>query len=265
MTNDTVTPDLSIIIKIEKLLAQGDDPGCSPEEREAFQDKAAQLIARHRIDRSLIGGHLAADDKIETRKLGKFDGVYGRVRIELMSAVAHNFDCQIFWSGYGNKRELKGYGFKSDLDLVEMLGNRLLADADLRVQAVQAPSHYSMYNESGDMYTSEKGAQMAARLHERRGFYMGYAQAVDMRLRRTRQEAETQARSEGVNTESAALVLVDRKRQVNDQFRAQVKTRAAGGISGAGWGGHQAGHRAGSEVSLAHGNAVGGGQKALGR
>jgi hypothetical protein len=246
MTNDNQTPELSIIIRIEKLLAQASDRGCTDAEREAFQVKAAELIERYRIDRSLIGGHLKADDKLGTVVVGKFDGVYGRVRIDVVNAVATAMDCKVFWSGYKNFRTLKLYGFKSDQDVVVALSNRLLADADLRVQYL-------------------KGYDVKHTLNERRGFYMGYASAVSSRMLAARRQVESQAAAEGVDMASVALVLVDRKKQVNDMFRADVGSlRSAGGLNGGGWDGHAQGHQAGSQVNLATGNAVGQ-TKAIGR
>ena len=121
------TPDLDLIIRVEKLLAQGADPGCTEAERESFQAKAFQLIERHRIDRSLIGGHLAADDVIITDTVGDFNGIYGRVRIEIVDAVAQAFDAKLFWTGYQNSRRLKAYGFRSDIDQVIALVNQLFA------------------------------------------------------------------------------------------------------------------------------------------
>lgn len=258
-------PDLSLIIRVEKLLAQANDPGCTEEERDAFQTKAGALIERHRIDRSLIGGHLAADDQITTLEVGRFDGVYGRVRIDIANAVAESFDCKLFWQGYQNHRRLKVYGFRSDCEVVIALANRLLADADLRVQRVELDEHaVDMYNpDNGTFYKNRQGALQAARLRERRGFYMGYASAVRRRLRAGREDAEREAQADGVDTQSAALVLVDRKRQVNDQYRS-MKIKAAGGIAGGGYSGHDAGHAAGSQVSLAHQNQVGS-RKAIGR
>jgi len=226
-------------------MRQGEDPGCSPEEREAFQAKAAELVERYRIDRSLIGGHLDSDDVINTVVVGKFDGVYGRVRIDVVNAVAAAYDCKVFWQGYKNYRTLKCYGFKSDTDIVVALGNRLLADADLRVDCM-------------------RGYDVKATLNARRGFYMGYASAVSERLRQARRVVRETMQAEGTDVQSAALVLVDRKRQVHDQYLAEHgRMRHAGGVQGA-YAGHAEGRQAGSQVSLAVQNQVGG-RKALGR
>jgi hypothetical protein len=255
--------DLGIIIKIEKLLAQGDDTGCSEAEREAFQAKAFELMERHRIDRAAIGGHLAADDVIITDTVGDFNGIYGRVRIEVAQAVATAFDCKLFWSGYQNTRRLKAYGFRSDVDQVIALANRLLADADLRVQLLPPPEHVDMYNPSGDRYRSRQGAVQAATINERRGFYTGYAEQIGYRLRQAQQAAKVAATDAGVDVTSAALVLVDRKRQVNDQYRS-LNTRAASVINGGGHGGYSRGSEAGRNADLSHSNQVGS-RKALGR
>jgi hypothetical protein len=259
----TTTPDLNLIIKIEKLLAQSEDPTCSPAEREAFQAKAFELIERHRIDRALIGGHLAADDVIVTDTVGDFNGIYGRVRIEVVQAVARAFDCKLFWTGYQNTRRLMAYGFRSDVDQVIALSNRLLSDADLRVQFVEPPEHVDMYNSSGDRYRSKQGAVQAATVNERRGFYSGYASEISDRFFHAQQSAKLAATNEGVDVTSAALVLVDRKRQVNDAYRS-LNTRAASGIDGGGSGGYHRGREAGRNADLSHSNQVGS-RKALGR
>lgn len=239
------TPDLSIIIRIEKLMRQGEDSGCTPEEREAFQQKAAELVERHRIDRSLIGGHLSEDDKIVDVAVGPFDGVYGRVRIDIVHVVANAYDCKLYWRGYGNKRTLHCYGFRSDTDIVISLGNRLLADADLRVDCM-------------------RGYDLKATLNARRGFYMGYREAVDDRLSQARRTVRETMQAEGADVQSAALVLVDRKRQVHEDYAAKHgRLRQAGGVQGA-YAGHEQGRQAGSQVSLAVQNQVGG-RKALGR
>lgn len=243
----TQTPDLDILIRIEKLLAKGDDPSCTDPEREAFQNKAFELMERHRIDRAAIGGHLAKDDVIITQAIGDFNGIYGRVRIEIVSAVANAYDVQIFWDGYKNFRRLKAYGFKSDIERVIPLISRLLADADLRVKLLEAS--YSMKDT----------------IRQRRGFFQGYADSVGLRLRRAQQEATKQATAEGVDTASTALVLVDRKRQVNESLRKTMNIKSAGGLNGTGADGYMSGMDAGSNADLSHGNSVGRGQKALGR
>jgi hypothetical protein len=240
-------PDLDILIRIEKLLAKGDDPGCTVPEREAFQNKAFVLMERHRIDRSQVGGHLAADDVIMTQSVGDFNGIYGRVRIGIVDAVARANDVQLFWSGYQNFRHLKAYGFKSDIERVIPLANRLLADADLRVRLM--PNGYDKRDT----------------LNQRRGFFQGYADAVAQRLRTARREAEAEAIADHVDVASTALVLVDRKRQVNESLReAHGNLRSAGGINGGGMGGYAGGTEAGRNADLTNRNAVGS-RKALTR
>jgi hypothetical protein len=260
--------DLNILIRVEKLLAQAADPAATEPERETFQAKAFELIQRHRIDEAQIGGHLAADDVLGQFPIGSFDGIYGRVRIDIVGAVAAPFDVHLFWSGYGNKRRLKGYGFKSDVDRVIALTNRLLADADVRARTLDiAACVVSPYNSSGDSYKSDRGAVQAATIRERRGFYMGYADAVLTRLMQARKTAEAAHRadtSEAIAT-STALVLVDRRREVNDRFRADVgKLKSAGGLDGSYGGGRSAGYEAGAKADLSHQNQVRS-QKALGR
>ena len=244
-TTPTATADLNILIRIEKLLAQSEDRSCTDPEREAFQAKAFELMERHRIDRSQVGGHLAADDVITEQTIGDFNGIYGRVRIDVVHSVARAMDVNIFWSGYKNYRSLKAYGFKSDIDRLIPLANRLLADADLRVKAIG------------------QGWSMKDTIRERRSFYLGYGDAISTRLRQARKAAEATAVAEGVDLTSTALVLVDRKRQVSEAM-ASKRLRSAGGINGTSGSGHSAGYQAGATADLSSRNSVGN-QKALGR
>jgi hypothetical protein len=244
-TTNTSTPDLDIIVRIEKLLAKSEDKGATEAEREIFQAKAFELMERHRIDQALIGGHLKADDVISQQKLGDFNGTYGRVRIQVVAAVARAFDVEIFWKGYGAKRAVFGYGFASDIEQARVLSNRLLADCDLRAQLI-------------------RGWDQGDTMQQRRGFYLGYAQAIDVRFRKAYEVALKQAQDEGVDTASAALVLVDRKKQVNEEYRNKIKARPAGGLGGGSSTGHGQGYSAGSQADLSHGNSVGS-RKAIGQ
>lgn len=243
-----MSADLDVIIRVEKLLAKAADAGCTEAEREAFQAKAFELIERHRIDQAAIGGHLAADDELGTWKVGDFNGIYGRVRIGIVQAVADAFDVALFWSGYRNERHLKAYGFRSDVDRVVALSNRLLADADVRVKLLE-------------------GYDMKDTVRQRRGFYLGYADAVSARLTTARRAAEAAHRAEAGEpaSTSAALVLVDRRRQVNDSFRqTHGNIRAASSINQPGDYGYTHGHDAGRSADLSHQNQVRS-QRALGR
>ena len=204
--------DLNIIIKIEKLLAMAGDSGCTPEEREAFHEKAMEMMHEHRLTQADVGGNLAADDKLVNVKFGQMDGTYGRVRLNLLAGIADGFDVKTYWLPRGNKRTAMLYGFKSDVDAVVALANRLIADADMRAKLLTAdPAEYA-------------SAQQAAAglIRERRGFYLGYASEIADRLCRTRAAAEKVAAAAGVNVESAALVLVDRAKQVHDGLRRDV-------------------------------------------
>ena len=247
MTTTETTPDLNILIRIEKLLAKGDDPGCTIPEREAFQNKAFELMARHRIDRSQVGGHLAADDVIGSWPVANFNGIYGRVRIDIATSIASANDLQLYWSGYQNTRHVKVYGFKSDADRAIALINRLLADADVRVKFL------------------EKSYDMKDTLRQRRGFYSGYADAIHIRLMTARVAAERSAEADGVDTTSTALVLVDRKRQVNEEYQ-KMNIRQAGSINVGGADGYDSGSgtAAGRNADLSNRNSVGT-QKELGR
>src|SRR4029453_10342515 len=44
----------SMLDKVRKLLAKAEDPGCTPAEAAALNDKAAEIIAKYGVDRALL-------------------------------------------------------------------------------------------------------------------------------------------------------------------------------------------------------------------
>lgn len=242
--------DLSIRQRIEKLFVQASDSGCSPAEAEAFEAKALALLAKHRLTKADVTGTLSKDDHLTTQVFeGRaMDGIYGRARISVLTAIARPFDVELFWNNKGGlRRQVSLFGFKSDIEMVCLLANRLIADVDMRVAAL--PSRRKAHDLIAD----------------RRGFYFGYASEIKRRLEEARNTAESEAEAEGVDVKSMALVLVDRKAQVKEALRREHGLMRSSGVtlrSNAN-SGHEAGKEAGRKADLTTGNGVRGARGAL--
>jgi hypothetical protein len=255
--------DLTVVVRIEKLLAKADDAGATAEEREAFQNKAMELIARHRIDEAQIGGHLDSDDVLDSYRYGEITGgLYGRVRLNVVNVVCSANDVEIYWTNVGSgPKMVMMYGFRSDCDASRALGGRLLADADFQAQNVRSVSVGSQTS----IFDGDTRQTSGSTTADRRSFYMGYADEIRSRFDLARRAAEDAAERDGVDMTSTALVLVDRAAEVNRTFRSKVKARPAGQIAAASAAGHARGRVAGANADLSSGNSVSGGRKQLGQ
>jgi hypothetical protein len=258
MTMTETTPDLKLVIKIEKLLAQAADPGCTPAEREAFDNAALSMMAKHRIDRSMVGGNLAADDVLGKHRYGDIVvGPYVGVLSGIVSAVASGYDSRILydnrtpspWSDEITKacRRIQIYGWKSDADLVRTIAERLVADAMMQASAV-------------------KGFDRGDTVAERRSFLLGYSLEIDRRMREATDAARAAAIEEGIDVASTDLVLVDRKAQMNEAFdKLRLRAGTAPSAVTGGNSGFTAGRAAGSSADLSTGSNSVGTTKAIGR
>ncbi|MFD0784986.1 DUF2786 domain-containing protein, partial [Micromonospora azadirachtae] len=54
----------AMLSKVRKLLAQAEDPACTPAESAAFMSKATELIARYGVDRALLAARDPASDPV---------------------------------------------------------------------------------------------------------------------------------------------------------------------------------------------------------
>jgi hypothetical protein len=254
MSNTTApVHDVALLERVAKILRQSEDPGATLPEREAFANKAANMMARFRIERSMLEGVLDEDDVIGDYPFGPISGgTYSRVRVEIANAVARAFDCNLYWRSYGNgPKQLTIFGFKSDAELVILLGKRLLAEADSQVGEITGEPDW--WGET------TKTATMRAR----RSFYSGYAHEVGRRLREANALARAEAESEGVNVTSTDLVLVDRRKQVNDAYKSKRVRSAAPTSGGFNSSGYSAGTQAGRNANLSTSSNQVGNRKAI--
>ncbi|MEV0425095.1 DUF2786 domain-containing protein [Micromonospora sp. NPDC050495] len=189
----------AMLSKVRKLLAQAEDPACTPAEAAAFMAKATELIARYGVDRALLAARAPATDPVGDRVV-EVVAPYARDKAGLLAAVAEPLRCRCVRRRAGSGFALHLFGFASDLERVELLFTSLLVQAahGLAGAAVPADEHPAAF---------------------RRTWLAGFAHVVAERLR----AAEAGAVADSV-APSVALVLADRSDRVQRRL-AEVYPR----------------------------------------
>ncbi|MDG4778510.1 DUF2786 domain-containing protein [Micromonospora sp. WMMD961] len=213
----------AMLSKVRKLLAQAEDPACTPAEAAAFTAKATELIARYGVDRALLAVRDPTTDPVGDRVLD-IVAPYARDKVGLLAAVAEPLRCRCVRRRQGNGFALHLFGFASDLERVDLLFTSLLVQAAHGLAATPVPEddHPAAF---------------------RRSWLAGFAEVIGGRL----WAAETAAASES-GTPSVALVLADRsdrvQRRLSEEY-PRLRTAPPRRLGGTGFGsGAEAGQRA---------------------
>jgi hypothetical protein len=182
-----------LIDKVRKLLAKAEATD-NPNEAEAFSAKAAELVARHRIDPGHVRDALERGT-VGLRRLPLGRGAYVRARLALLMAVAGAHDCEVVFETGPEGTTALVAGFDSDLDVTALLYE------SLHVQAAGAMAGVRL-------------ATPAATQRWRRSFLFGYARRVGEMLDASRATARA--------PDDAAHTLFDQGSTVPD-----IQARAA--------------------------------------
>ena len=154
-----------ILHKVRALLAKAESTTFEAES-EAFTAKAQELMARHRIDRAVLGA--SGRDAGETpvgRRIG-IDSPYSNAKAVLLFNVATANGCDAVWSqalGFATV-----FGYAGELDAVEELFTSLLLQATAALQR-----EGSKYDHRGQSRTAQF----------RRSFLVAFAYRIGLRLR----------------------------------------------------------------------------------
>lgn len=240
-------PNESTLRKIRGLL---DKAEATPFEAEqaALYSKAAELMARHRVTEAMLAAAKPRQDrgKVTVREIHLGSGPYVRARLALLGAVAQPSSCKVLTYVDYDGRFGEVHGYESDLDAVEMLYTSLL------IQSVSAMK--------GETVPRGQGA-----VEFRRSFLFGFAARVRERLDEVNQAVADDVESTGPEGPSVALVLADRRDDVEQAVAARygrigTLRRASKSRSLAG---HQAGAAAGDRADLHRRDRVTAGAGAL--
>ncbi len=221
----------TMLERVRKLLAKAEDPGCTPAEAAALNDKAAELIAKYGVDQALLAAASPEVDPVGDRVI-HIEAPYALDKASLLGAVAFALRCRSVrrkdWSSDGYVYSMHLFGCASDLERTELLFTSLLVQASYGLAAAQVPSW-------------EPPATF------RRSWLAGFTQAVGRRLRDAEQRATAAAESAGPAS-SMALVLADRGDRVSQRVAEVYPRLGSAGprrLMGSGAGaGYAAGQRA---------------------
>jgi hypothetical protein len=219
---------------IRKLLAKAEDPAVTPDEAEAYNAKAAELIAAYGIDRALLAEQAPGTDK-PGEKIITLDPPYALDKADLLTGVASALRCKVVllrrWEHGRKVVSVHLFGYDSDLERTELLFTSLLVQAAHGIASAVIP-----WDEHPAAY--------------RRSWMAGFTLAITIRLRAAERRAEQHAEHDQAATtaRSVSLVLVGRAERI-DQLVSATYPRLQNGqarqLSGSGRArGYQAGQRA---------------------
>jgi hypothetical protein len=226
----TVEVEPSLVARVRKLMDKAAATS-NVHEADAFSRKAAELIARHRIDPQSLAD--ADRDDLAVREITLGRGAYVRARLALLMAVSEAHDSRVVFAATPTGTVAYVAGRSSDLDLVEVMYTSLHAQAAARM-------------------SMEHRATGAATQRHRRSFLFGYADRVaksfDDARRNARVTSPGPGAAESAGRSPARLEHLD---QV-DRFIAERfgRVRAARSASGAEVGGWTAGSAAAERADL---------------
>lgn len=255
-----------MIEKLAKLLALAENAG-TPEEAEAFMEKAQLLSSKYSIELAKARSALAKSQKREeptTRAISVADSgsKTKKLMVELFSAIAHANDLRIDVAH--NSTTVYPYGFPTDIDVVEALyaslsrhmvesANEWLATGEYKKETVVK------WSDRDWAYVKKPVDARVARA----SFYRRYISVVRSRLQEGRKQAIAEVEQESGGTE---LVLADKAHEVSDYYKNSSNARGS-------WSGSssstvsnsagEAGQRAGSSAKLSGTQKINGGRKEL--
>jgi hypothetical protein len=215
-------PD-GLLRKVRALLAQAESTTFAAE-AESFTAKAQALMARHRIDRSLLAasgvraGGRGRDDEPQGRRL-PVDDPYADAKALLLTVVADANSCRAVWSkGLGFSTV---FGFPDDLEGVEELYTSLLVQATAALQREGA-----RYDEAGRSRTTRF----------RRSFLVAFAVRIGRRLdRAVADAAESATREVGTAIVPVLAARAQASRAAADRVFTDLRSSAPAATDGEGW------------------------------
>ena len=207
-----------ILHKVHALLAKAESTTFEAES-EAFTAKAQELMARHRIDRAVLGASGREAGEVPVGRRIGIDSPYSNAKAVLLCNVAQANGCDAVWSkslGFATV-----FGYAGELDAVEELFTSLLVQATAAVQR-----EGSKYDHRGQSRTAQF----------RRSFLVAFAYRIGLRLCTAVDETVDAATTE-TGTALVPLLAARTERAVAARREAFPRTRGLStrASDGEGW------------------------------
>ncbi|MGA9278285.1 DUF2786 domain-containing protein [Ilumatobacter sp.] len=163
-------------------------------ESEVFARKAAELVARHRIEPDRIADRSLPDDLgLVEIEVGR--GAYVRGRLDLLLNIADSHDVRMVYRSTPQGSVATLAGRRADLAVVEMM-------------------YASLHQQVASKMAELRGATGASTQRQRRAFLFGFSNRIGELLAETRANVESSA-AESDGTDTTAIVLRERRARVD--------------------------------------------------
>ena len=231
-SDDAITSaaEQSLVSRVRKLMDKA-AATTNSHEADAFSRKAAELIARHRIDPEALVE--PRRDELAVREIALGRGAYVRARLALLMAVAEAHDSLVVFASTPTGTVAYVAGHVPDLDLIEVM-------------------YTSLHAQAATQMALERRATAAATQRHRRSFLFGYADRVAKSFDEARAAAYAGSQSPvAVDATGVSLARLERVQQV-DEFVGQRfgRVRTARSSARAEVGGWSAGSAAAERADL---------------
>jgi len=223
-------------------------------EADALYDKAAELMAKHRIDAALLEATRSPPDRspVVERPVDLGSGQYVRARLQLIHHVATNHGCRLLTHTTRDGRVATVVGLQDDGERVELLYTSLLLQAT-RLAGVAWAEHRAGAVEKASRHRGRRST--TSQVAWKREFMFGFGARVGERLAELAQLAARQPApvgTAGAGGTSVAVVLADRSTRVDEWLtRAYPRVRSLAPAAGfTGHGGLAAGRSSADQADL---------------
>jgi len=229
--------DHTLVSRVRKLMDKA-SATTNAHEADAFSRKAAELVARHRIDPAALAER--GSDELAVREISLGRGAYVRGRLALLMAVAGAHDARVVFASTPTGTVAYVAGHVSDLEVVEVM-------------------YTSLHAQAASQMSAQRRSTGAATQRYRRSFLFGYADRVAKSFDEVREAAESVASSPAVvDGAERSLERLERGRRVEqfvtEQFGSVRTARSAAGAEVTGW---SAGSDAAERADIGRGRVSG--------
>lgn len=193
MTSELSEPDPTLVERVRKLLDKAARTD-NQHESEMFARKAAELVARHRIDPDRLAARPRPDD-LSLLEVAVGRGAYVRGRISLLNHIADSHDVRMVFQATTTGTVATLAGRRDDLSIVEVM-------------------YASLHQQVAAQMSEIRSTTGAATQRQRRAFLFGFADRIGELLAETRATVEATAAASGPNANE--LVLRARRARVDN-------------------------------------------------
>ncbi|MEM1333259.1 MAG: DUF2786 domain-containing protein [Actinomycetota bacterium] len=234
MLNDAshrAADDHALVDRVRKLLDKARNTD-NPHEAAAFAAKAAELVARHRIDPAQLGRSGSGRAGLGVVQLEMGRGAYTRARLALLTAIGDAHDVRVVFQAQPHGTVAFCAGHRADLDVVEVM-------------------YASLHQQAAAQMAGIRRQTGASTQQYRRSFLFGFAERIGELLTEARRKVEDRATAAAGSGASVAVALRERTERVDEFVHSEWgSVRSARRVAAVGRDGWQRGSDAADRADV---------------